>query len=285
MSLTVRHFTDPACPFAFSALPALRRLDWLYGDALRWEPIMVVLSTSAEEPLRAGFTPERQAAAFERLRDRHGMPIDASPRRRVMPSVEACRAVVAARRHAPERARALVRAIAVRYMAGEPLDAPETEARAARDVGIDPEALRRWRREPETAAALEEDMRAARSPLPAARALDHKLAGPPEERRYTCPSLELVRDDGVARVVPGFNPIEAYEVAIANLAPELPRRADPEDVESVLAWAGEPLATAEVAAVLNVSTAEARQALARIADLRPVGTDGYWTPRRAALAA
>ena len=62
-------------------------------------------------------------------------------------------------------------------------------------------------------------MTAARRPAPAADALDHKLGGPRAERRYTAPSYEIVRpEDGVTAVVPGFNPVEAYEVAIANLA-------------------------------------------------------------------
>ena len=34
--LDVELFTDPACPFAFSAEPARRRLRWHYGDQLRW---------------------------------------------------------------------------------------------------------------------------------------------------------------------------------------------------------------------------------------------------------
>ncbi len=41
----------------------------------------------------------------------------------------------------------------------------------------------------------------------------------------------------------------AYETAVANLAPELARRPRPANAEEVLAWAGEPLATAEVALV------------------------------------
>ena len=45
-------------------------------------------------------------------------------------------------------------------------------------------------------AALQADIAAARDPLPAARALDHKLGGPREERRYTAPSYEIARAGG-----------------------------------------------------------------------------------------
>jgi predicted DsbA family dithiol-disulfide isomerase len=35
-SITITHYTDPGCPFAWSAEPARRRLQWLYGDQLEW---------------------------------------------------------------------------------------------------------------------------------------------------------------------------------------------------------------------------------------------------------
>ena len=36
VALDIELFTDPACPFAFSAEPVRRRLRWHYGDQLRW---------------------------------------------------------------------------------------------------------------------------------------------------------------------------------------------------------------------------------------------------------
>ena len=77
--------------------------------------------------------------------------------------------------------------------------------------------------------------------------------------------------------MPGFNPVEAYEVAIANLAPGLERRPKPGSVEEVLTWAGEPLATAEVAAVMQVDATEARVALGAVAVPHAAGADFSWT--------
>jgi hypothetical protein len=114
-------------------------------------------------------------------------------------------------------------------------------------------------------------VRDTRSPSLAARALDHKLGGPPEERRYTAPSYEI---DGFA--LPGFHPVEAYEAAIANVAPSLVRRPKPESVETLLAWAGEPLATAEVQTIMGGDPAKLRAALARVAAPIPSGADFYW---------
>jgi hypothetical protein len=158
-------------------------------------------------------------------------------------------------------------------------------ALAAEESGIDPGELDGWMRAPATEAALRADMRAARSPSPASRAQDYKLGGPAEERRYTCPSYELERaappprDWPTAGRVdrPGFRPVEAYEAAIANLAPELIRRPDPESPEEALAWAKMPLATAEVAMVCDREIADVREQLGRMARFEPVGGDGYWS--------
>lgn len=99
-----------------------------------------------------------------------------------------------------------------------------------------------------------------------------KLGGPPHERRYSAPSYVI---DGV--VVPGYNPVEAYETAIANRAPTLTRRAKPASVAELLTWADEPLATAEIALVIQIDPERAREDLrAAHADWRPVGADGYW---------
>src|SRR3954469_18689924 len=98
-TITIAHFTDPACPFAFSAEPARRRLDWLYGDAIEWRLHMVVLSRSPDEYVEKGFTPEIQESALAEIQRRYSMPIDTSRRPRMMATVDACRAVVAARLH------------------------------------------------------------------------------------------------------------------------------------------------------------------------------------------
>jgi hypothetical protein len=188
--------------------------------------------------------------------------------------------VVAARIHAPEQMRALLRSLRVRTFAGELLDAPETIDGAARDAGIDPDALHSWMAGDDVARELEEDMTRAREPLPAARALDHKLANWSGGRRYTCPSYEVVRQsDGTRIAVPGFQPFAAYDVVLANLMPGLDRREDPESVEQVLAWADMPLASKEVAVVCDTDVFSAREALGRVAQERPVGADGYWSLR------
>jgi len=270
VTLEVTVFTDPACPFAFSAEPVRLRLAWHYGDQLRWRMRMIVLTL---EPGEA----EKLAQGAPTLQRRHGMPIDPAPYSRPASSEPACRAVVAARLHAPALEEALLRRLRVRTMLGGLLDDPELLAAAAHDVGLEPSELDAWCASDEVREALEADIDAARHPAPAARALDHKLGGPPERRRYTAPSYEIRRnEDATSIAIPGFHPVEAYEAAIANLAPELIRRPKPETVADVLDWAGQPLATAEVSAIAQLDTTQTRAALSHVAQPLAAGADCYW---------
>ncbi len=277
--LTITEFSDPQCPFGWSSSPSRRRLEWLFGEQIEWRLAMVGLSDSAEEAAAKGFTPAMAAAGARRLSETYHMPMDTTERPRVPASMPACRAVVAVRLNQPGRDRAMFRRLQMRHFAGALLDEPETIEAAGLDLGIDPEELARWSAAPETELALEEDLHAARHPTPEALALSARLAKWPGGLRYTCPSYEIVRGhDGAQMSVPGFQPLRAYEVAIANLAPELTRREDPETVGEVLEWAGEPLATIEVAEVMGeMDLNDARQQLGRVAGEQHVGFDGFWT--------
>jgi predicted DsbA family dithiol-disulfide isomerase len=277
-AVCITKFTDPACPWAWSAEPFRWRLAWLYGNALDWRLRMVVLSERAQDNVDRGFTPDMLAESSGQIARDHRMPIDARLKPRVPATLPACRAVVAARVHAPDRAQRLFRALQIRNFAGELFDEQETIDGAARDAGIEPEELFEWERDRAVLEELEEDMRLARQPLPAARVLDHKLANWSGGRRYTCPSYELCRrSDEVKIAVPGFQPFAAYDVVTANLVPGENRRPAPNSVEDVLRWADEPLATQEVAVVCEISFEEARADLGRVATERHIGADGLWS--------
>ena len=275
----ITEFTDPGCPWAYSAEPVRRRLDWLYGDDVEWQVRMVVLAEAPEDYLERGFTPEKQAEAHRKIAREHGMPINTSPRPRMAATKPACRAVVATRRHAPELTRQLLRCLRVFNFAGDALlDEPEMLDLAAATAGVDRAALDEWMSDPDVEEALAEDMVAAREPHRAARVLDHKLANWSGGRRYTCPSYEITRiADGVTIAVPGFQPFAVYDVLLANLVPGTERRPVADDVESVLRWAGTPLATREVALLADIDQADAREQLGHVAQERHVGSDGFWT--------
>lgn len=275
----ITEFTDPGCPWAYSAEPVRRRLDWLYGDQVEWDVRMVVLADSPDAYLERGFTTEKQAKSYRTIARTHGMPIDTSERPRMAATRPACRAVVATRLHEPELARQLLRCLRVHNFAGDGLlDEPELIERAARTAGVDWADLERWLGDPRVEDALGADMAASREPIGAARVLDHKLANWSGGRRYACPSYELTRvADGVTIAVPGFQPFAVYDVVLANLVPGTNRRPPPEDVSSVLRWAATPLATREVAVLCDIEQSDAREALGRVANERHVGSDGFWT--------
>ncbi len=283
--VVINEFTDPGCPWAYSAEPFRRKLRWLYGDAIEWRPRMVVLAEDPQEYLDKGLTPAKLSSGLAMIAREHGMPIDTSLRPRMAATAPACRAIVAARLHAPAAEAAILRAFRLRCMEGELLDEESTVRGAAADAGLDPGDVLRWSAEDAVEQAMREDMAAAREPICAARVLDERLANWSGGRRYTCPSYEIVRrSDGVRIAVPGFQPFAAYDVVLANLVPGTERRPAPESVLRVLEWAGEPLATREVAVVCDIDHATAREELGRVADELHVGADGLWAPKARAAA-
>ena len=283
LCVRITDFTDPACPWAYSAEPFRHRLDWLYEGRLEWKPRMVVLADSAAEQAERGFTPQKLSDAYRRIAGEHRMPIDTRERPYVAGTRAACRAVVAARIHAGAGAvRTLLRSLRVRNFAGELLDDPETIGRAAGDAGIG-EEIKGWLADPRVDAELETDAAAARRPSPAARVLDHKLANWSGGRRYTCPSYEITRlTDGVTISIPGFQPFAVYDAVLANLVPGLERREPPSSAAEVLAWRGMPLSTQEVAVVCDVGFDQAHEELGRIATQEYLGADGFWQLREPA---
>lgn len=274
----IEEFTDPLCPWAYSAEPSRRRLSWLYEGRIEWVPRMVVLADDREQQREKGFTPERLAASSKEIARRHKMPIDTRVREYVAGSREACRAVVAVREGGEAgRARHLLRALRVANFSGRQLDQPETIASAAAEAGLSERRLGELLAADRVEAALEADMAAARAPEPAARVLDEKLANWSGGRRYTCPSYEITRlEDSVTIAVPGFQPFAVYDTILANLVPDLERRPAPQSASEVLRWSAVPLSTQEVAVLLGIDFDEAREQLGRVARQRPVGADGFW---------
>ena len=277
-SVRITEFTDPGCPWAWSAEPFRRRLEWRYGDQIEWRLRMVVLADTRKDYADKGMTPARLSSEFETISREHGMPMDSMLREAVAATAPACHAVVAIRLNAPDAERSILRALRVRHFAGELLDQRATREGAADDARLDSRALEGWMLSDESQRALDEDRAAARNPTAAALAIDDKLAAADGGRRYTCPSYEIVRlADGMQIDVPGFQPFEAYEVALANLMPEATLREPPESMLELLDWAGEPLATREVAVVCGIEHDEARQRLGRVAVERHLGFDGLWS--------
>jgi predicted DsbA family dithiol-disulfide isomerase len=271
MDVTI--YTDPSCPFGFTAHRQELQLAWHYGEHLTVTRRMIVL-VEHSGPYADAATTERIAANRKRLGSLYGMPLRPEAPIRRASTLDASRAFVGARRHQPDRADLLLRALQRRALsAGEPLDEISTIHAAGLEAGIASDAIDRWLKDEDVEAELREDMAAARAPLPEARALSHRLSRADGQLRYSTASA-MFEHDGRRIVVPGFQPFEAYEVAVANLAPKLPRRPAPRTVEEILSWVPYALATGEIAALREIDLEPARLEL-EAAGAQP-DRDGYW---------
>src|SRR3954463_2904911 len=108
----VLHFTDPGCPWAWSASPALAALRWRFGDGLVWRHVMIGLAERAEQYEARGYAPLRSALGHQKFRA-YGMPFASHVKRRVSGTGPGCRAVVAARLRDPALEWAALRALQV----------------------------------------------------------------------------------------------------------------------------------------------------------------------------
>ena len=295
--LNVTHFSDPGCPWAWSAGPALAVLHWRYGDQLSWRFVMIGLSEDSSSYQRRGYTGERMALGYRSFRDR-GMPFATTPRDQPHGTWPMCRVVVATRRLAPDRQWSVFRALQLaQFTTAAALDDPAAlEAALEWLPGIDAGALVAAAAEPETDELFAADRALARTAAGGATEFQGRSATTPEgEIRFTAPSAVFETSDGRSLEVGGFQPLEAYDVAIANLDRSLARREPADDVTAVLAAFPDGLTTAEVAAVMAphltppdrdaAEDALIHAVASGAAGRRAFGNDALWTSTAAAAGA
>src|SRR3954463_1219245 len=251
MAISVTHFTDPGCPWAYSASPALAVLHWRYGDQLEWRLATIGLTEQADQYVRRGYTPARGARGYMTFRRRWCMPFATEPRPRMSGTSRACRAIVATRLRHPDREYAVFRALQFGWMT-TPLvmDDDEDILRAIEGVpGIDAREIVGALDDPDVDAAYEVDRADARTAEGSPTHFQGKAAQTDGLVRYTAPSLIFTLGDRRLEAG-GFQPVEAYDVCIANLDPALQRRAATEDAAEGLQAFPDGVTTAEVAAVM-----------------------------------
>jgi 2-hydroxychromene-2-carboxylate isomerase len=248
--IDVTHFTDPGCPWAYSAWPALATLRWRYGEQLRWTHVMIGLTEDAAQYAARGYSPTRSAIGLERFR-RFGMPFQITPKPRLSATSPGCRAIVATRFAAPELEEAALRALQfAQFTTTGTLDDPETLRAALASVdGLDADAVVGRIDDPEVREAYEADRARARTAAGSPTEFQGRAAATDGPVRYTAPSL-VFATGGRRLEAGGFQPLEAYDLVIANLDPTLERRPPAEDPLEVLAAFPFALTTAEVAAVM-----------------------------------
>jgi protein-disulfide isomerase-like protein with CxxC motif len=257
--VSLTHFSDPHCPWAYSASPAHAVLRWRFGAQLDWRLVLIGLSEGPERYVTSGYTPARSAQGYRTFGRRFGMPFGGQPRERVTGTGLACRLVVAARLQQPEQELLVFRALQLaQFTSTELLDTPDglRSALATLGDGVDADAL---------ITAL--DSEAVETAYQADRAESRSAAGSPTEAqgreadtdgavRYTAPSIIFTTGDGRSLEVGGFQPVEAYDTALANLDVTLQRRPPAEDPLDVLRALPYAPVTREVAACMTSNLGE-----------------------------
>jgi predicted DsbA family dithiol-disulfide isomerase len=291
--ITATLYSDPACPWAYSESPALRVIEWRYGDQLDWKLVVVGLTERSEQYAQRGYTPVRGALGQLHFRNRYGMPFSPVPKARLSATARACRAVVAARLAHPGTEWAVFRAIQLANFTG-PLVLEDDEM--LRDVlrevpGVGADAIIAALDSPEVTEAYEADKADTRKAAGSAAELQGKTATTDGPVRFTAPSI-VFQSNGTSLVAGGFQPVEAYDILVTNLDPTLTRQAPPETPEPLLQAFPGGLTTQEVAALMTHGNdaPDRRGAEAALIELvadgkatrQALGDDALWLAARSA---
>jgi protein-disulfide isomerase-like protein with CxxC motif len=246
-------FTDPACPWAYSANPALRVLEWRYGDQLDWHLVTIGLRED-NSGLLASFKPERSVARYTVFHQLYGMPFSLVPKRRPAGTGRGCRAIVAARLLAPGSEWRALRALALgNFTTPLLLDDIDLIREALRGLpGLDADEIAARIDSPEVVEEYERDKAEARSAAGTPAEAQGKTSTSDGPVRYTAPSV-IFEQSGNRLVAGGWQHVLAYDVLLANLDPALERRPAPESPTELLKRFPDGLVTAEVAALIAES--------------------------------
>jgi 2-hydroxychromene-2-carboxylate isomerase len=241
-------FTDAACPWAYSASPALRVLEWTYGDQLEWRVVMIGLR---DRPSTAPFDAARSARRYLVFRDLYGMPFRPVPKERAAATGRGCRAVVAARLLDPGSEWRVLRALQLANFTTELLLDNDDRIRGALSSvpGIDADAIVERLDDDDVTRAYEADKAEARTAAGTAAEAQGKTSTSDGPVRFTAPSV-VFEKDGTQLVAGGWQPMLAYDVLLANLDPTLESSPPPETPAPLLEWYPDGLTTAEIAALL-----------------------------------
>jgi predicted DsbA family dithiol-disulfide isomerase len=282
-------YSDPACPWAYSANPALRVLEWRYGDQFEWRLVLVGLTEEASQYEARGYTPLRGALGQALFRRRYGMPFSPAPKARLSATSRACRAVVAARLSSPGTEWRVFRALQfANFTTPLLLDDDAMLAEALRGVpGVDADAIVGAIDSDEVIEAYRADKAETRHAAGSAAEMQGKTRRTDGPVRFTAPSVAF-QSNGTRLVAGGFQPVEAYDVLVANIDTGLRREQPPQTPAPLLDRFSDGVTTQEVAALLAGNNEQPDRAAAEAALLElvasgrairePLGDDALWRP-------
>jgi 2-hydroxychromene-2-carboxylate isomerase len=283
-------YTDPVCPWAYSASPALRVLEWRFGEQLAWRLVVIGLREEVSDAAARSYDPVRSLHGHATFRQRYGMPFGLVPKPRPAATGRGCRAIVAARLLEPGSEWRVLRALQLANFTSPLLLDDDELIRGALHAapGVDADAIVERLDDPDVTAAYEAERAEARTAGGTAAEAQDKTSTSDGPVRFTAPSVVFERD-GWRLVAGGWQPILAYDVLLANLDPGLRRTPPPDSPLPLLERFPDGLTTAEVAALLaggadpiaDVEGTE-RHLLELAAEGEivrvPLGQDALWRP-------
>ncbi len=276
--ITARLFTDPSCPWDYSAGPALRTIEWRYRDQIKWQMVLIGLSEPGDPPK---FEPAEHASHYARFRDRYGMPFSIQPKARPASSARACQAIIATRMLQPGLEWRVLRTLQLlQFNTPLLLDSdPDLKAALSSVDGLDYEVVVEALDSPQVQSSYRTDKAKARTAGGGATEFQGKAADSEDGTRYTAPSILFSRG-GTHLEAGGFQPVEVYDAIIANLGTDLDRAGPPEDPREALTLYPGGLSTQETAAIMTKGNDPPDRAYA---ERMLTGLQGEGTVRRIAM--
>jgi hypothetical protein len=180
------------------------------------------------------------------------MPYAVGPRSRVISTGRACRAIVAAREAGgQERAYAALRALSLAWFTTDLLlDEDEAIGRVLEHAGVPgADAITAAIGHEDTEKAYQGDRAEVRTAEGSPSSLQRRTAQSDGPERYTAPTLVFSRG-GLLLEAGGHQPLGAYDVLVANLAPEATVREPAGEALEALGAFPDGLSTREVATVM-----------------------------------
>lgn len=212
LSVAVRYYTDPACPWSWGLEPTVRRLMVEFGDDLSWTYVMGGLAREIEGD-EAVYS--REITHWLSVSDEAGMPLDPllwveGP---IASTYPACMAVRAAAQQADDGGYAYLRALREGLLCfRRKLDNTEALVEEARRVRLDVERFRIDLGSHATVEAFGYDLEETRAVPDEARA-QGKVVERGGKERVPFPSLVFIGEDGARHGVFGVHPYEDYRAA------------------------------------------------------------------------
>ncbi len=191
-------YTDAGCPWAYSANPALRVLEWRFREQLRWRLVMIGLREEASEAAVRAYDPDRALSRWRMFEERYGMPFATEAKARPSGTGRGCRAVVAAGMLDPGSEWTVFRALQIANFTSRRSISTTPRASATRFAtvpGVDADRIADRIDDADVVAEYERQQAEARSAAGTPAEAQDKTATSDGHVRFTAPSVVFRRGE------------------------------------------------------------------------------------------